>query len=285
MIERRVATADGTLLAVRTWAGTQPVAFLLVHGLASNARMWDGVAEHLKARGYASAAVDQRGHGHSDKPDDGYDFATLSADLASVIDALGWRRAIVAGQSWGANVALELAVRHPDKVVAVACVDGGTMDLGARFATWEQCARALTPPSTAGMAAVDLEAMMRASHTDWPESGILGALANFDHRDDGTVAPWLSIAHHLSILHHMWEQRPIELYTELKQPVLLVPAANAAAPREWAESKRADVAGAQAALATARTRWFDPADHDIHAQFPAELADTLASCVDDGFFS
>ena len=42
--------------------------FVLIHGLASNARMWDGVGAALAERGYASIAVDLRGHGRSPKP-------------------------------------------------------------------------------------------------------------------------------------------------------------------------------------------------------------------------
>ena len=69
-------------------AGDVPV--LLVHGLASNARLWDGVALHLARRGHRVVAVDQRGHGRSSKPDDGYDMANVANDLRLLIDELGW---------------------------------------------------------------------------------------------------------------------------------------------------------------------------------------------------
>ena len=51
----------------RTW--------VLTHGLASNARLWDGVARRLAEAGHRVVTVDQRGHGQSSKPDDGYDVA------------------------------------------------------------------------------------------------------------------------------------------------------------------------------------------------------------------
>lgn len=78
-----VPVADGLRLHARCWPGDGP-AFLVVHGLSSNARTWDGVAEVLSGSGHAVTAVDQRGHGRSDKPDDGYDFATLAEDLATL---------------------------------------------------------------------------------------------------------------------------------------------------------------------------------------------------------
>jgi pimeloyl-ACP methyl ester carboxylesterase len=56
--------------------------FVLLHGLSSNCRTWEFVAARLTAAGHYVVAVDQRGHGLSDKPSTGYDFATITADLA-----------------------------------------------------------------------------------------------------------------------------------------------------------------------------------------------------------
>ena len=77
METRRVPVAPGIDLAVDTWPPTVPAAaatsdaapFVLVHGLASNARMWDGVACELADRGHLAVTVDLRGHGRSAKPD------------------------------------------------------------------------------------------------------------------------------------------------------------------------------------------------------------------------
>ena len=121
-----------------------------MHGLASNARLWDGVARHLASLGHRVVAIDPRGHGRSSKPDDGYDMTTVADDLMLLIDALGWQRPGIAGQSWGGNVVLELAHRHPDAVTTIACVDGGFIDLGVRFPVWDDAATALTPPRLAG---------------------------------------------------------------------------------------------------------------------------------------
>ena len=87
----------------------------------------------LVNRGDGTAAVDLRGHGGSSTPDDGYDFATVAADLVAVAGALGMDRPVVAGQSWGGNVVLELARRHPHHVTQVVCVDGGVIELSRQF--------------------------------------------------------------------------------------------------------------------------------------------------------
>lgn len=120
----RVAGMGGVRLRVLLHPGGG-IPFLLVHGLASNARMWDGVASRLSAAGHPSAAVDRRAHGESDGSDEGFDFATLAADLAAVAGHCFDRPVVAVGQSWGGNVVLELARRHPDRVGAVGLVDGG----------------------------------------------------------------------------------------------------------------------------------------------------------------
>ncbi len=107
-VERFVTTRH-LRLAMRDWNGVESdrPPLVLVHGLASNARIWDLVAPYLQAR-FRVVAIDQRGHGQSDKPDDGYDYDTVSDDLVAAVAALGFRRPVIIGHSWGAGVALHL---------------------------------------------------------------------------------------------------------------------------------------------------------------------------------
>ena len=60
----RSVPGDGVRLHARDWGGDGPPVILL-HGLASNCRIWDGVAPLLAAAGFRTVAVDQRGHGES----------------------------------------------------------------------------------------------------------------------------------------------------------------------------------------------------------------------------
>jgi len=249
------------------------VPFLLVHGLASNARMWDGVAEVLAAAGHPVVAVDQRGHGRSSKPDEGYDFTTIVSDLVALIAALGWDRPVVAGQSWGGNVVIELAATHPDVLSAVAAVDGGFIDLGSRFTTWDECSQVLAPPRLVGTPLATIEAWMRRANPDWPESGIEGSLANFEVRPDGTIAPWLTFDRHMMILEALYSHRPSTRFQRVAVPALMIPADTGDVA--WTHDKQEAVAAAVAALPNGRARWFSPAHHDIHAQHPVELAQVL----------
>ena len=275
-----VPVADGVCLSIiaRDAApDTTPGApVLLVHGLASNARMWDGVADELAHRGQRSVAVDQRGHGHSDAPDTGYDFATLAADLIAVMDATGLQRPVVAGQSWGAHVVLELAVRHPDRVSGVVCVDGGLGLLRAQLPDWATAEVAMTPPDMVGTPIGELEGRIRAWHADWPESGITGTLANFRVRDDGTIEPWLSRRRHMAIARELWEHEPVALYPRLGMPALLLVAEGAKADKP----RRQAVDAILAAAPGVRVEWFRPGDHDIHAQYPERVAAAIARLSD-----
>jgi pimeloyl-ACP methyl ester carboxylesterase len=292
MRTERVPVAPGVDLAVDCWeaAGADGIAseaavgasprpsFLLVHGLASNARMWDGVAEALTGAGFQALTVDLRGHGRSSKPDDGYDVPTVADDVAALIAAMSLDRPIVAGQSWGGNVVLELAARHPAATRAIALVDGGWLDLQAAFPDWETCRTTLAPPRLAGTPAVDVEGYIRSAHPDWPETGIRGTLANFEVRPDGTIAPWLTYDRHLVVLRGLWEHRPAERYGSVTVPVLLCPADSG----DGGEGARkvAAVEAAAAAIPRARVEWFR-GDHDIHAQHPVELAQALATLAVD----
>ena len=281
---------DGDVgLTVDLWptSATPTAAFLLVHGLASNAHLWWGSARRLAELGHPAATVDQRGHGRSDKPAGGYTLDRACDDLVAVVDELrtsepGWDGVVmIAGQSWGANVALELGYRRPDAFAGVVCVDGGTIELSGRFPDWEACAEALAPPPTTGRPAADIESFLRQAHPDWPEEGLAAQMANFLLREDGTVEPRLSFDNHMQLLRALWDHRPTTRYPEVRVPVLFVPADNGT-PSTWASDKRSSVDAAVAAIPRAEAHWFSPADHDIHAQFPVELADVIHAAATHG---
>lgn len=282
--------ASGVELHCLRWDASEEVGsaerpWILTHGLASNARLWDGVARRLAARGHLVVTVDQRGHGGSSKPDHGYDVATCADDLALLIGALeldGAMRPAVAGQSWGGNVVLELAHRHPADVAAIACVDGGFIDLQARFAEWDDCRTALAPPTLAGTPVATMERWLARSASDWPAEGRAGTMANFEVRDDGTIAPWLTFERHLEVLHGLWQHVPSAVYPNVEVPTLLIAADTGDVG--WTDSKEDAVDAAVDALARGRAHWFRPAHHDVHAQQPEAVAELLHTATTDPDF-
>lgn len=117
--ERRLET---TRLAVNVReTGSGPVAIFL-HGITAVGAVWDPVIERL-AGSFRAIAVDQRGHGQSDKPPDGYSADELSSDVVSLVEALGSGPAIVVGHSLGARNAVVAAARRPDVIRSVVAVE------------------------------------------------------------------------------------------------------------------------------------------------------------------
>jgi pimeloyl-ACP methyl ester carboxylesterase len=94
---------------------------VLVHGLLMNRHMFDRLGPALAKRGNRVICVDLLGHGRSDQPGDLrlYSMPLFAKQVIALLDHLGLERAVVGGTSLGANIALELAVHHPERVKAL----------------------------------------------------------------------------------------------------------------------------------------------------------------------
>jgi pimeloyl-ACP methyl ester carboxylesterase len=88
---------------------------LLVHGWPQTWYAWRMLMPAL-ARDFSVVAVDQRGIGLSDKPQDGYDTGTLANDMVALMDALGHRRFAMYGTDVGMPIAYALAADRPDRL-------------------------------------------------------------------------------------------------------------------------------------------------------------------------
>lgn len=91
---------------------------VLVHGLLMNRHMYDRLGPEFASRGYRVVCVDVLGHGRSDRPEDLrlYSMPLFARQVAALLDHLDAPEAVVGGTSLGANVALELATRRPERV-------------------------------------------------------------------------------------------------------------------------------------------------------------------------
>jgi pimeloyl-ACP methyl ester carboxylesterase len=102
--------ANGLNLHYLDWGGAQPPA-LLLHATGFLSAVWGPIAEGLSQR-YRVLALDQRGHGDSDKPGSGYHRLDFVADLRAFLDALELEDIIGIGHSAGAaNIACCEALR------------------------------------------------------------------------------------------------------------------------------------------------------------------------------
>ena len=100
---------------------------LLLHGNPMTHVTWHKIAEQL-AREYHVVATDLRGYGDSSAPEPGenhvnYSFRAMAQDQIEVMQALGFKRFMVAGHDRGARTAHRMALDHPDCVIKVALID------------------------------------------------------------------------------------------------------------------------------------------------------------------
>ncbi|MDB5410910.1 MAG: putative lactone hydrolase [Rhodospirillales bacterium] len=103
---RSAIARDGCRLAYRLLAGrTKNFRLVLVHSLAMDGNFWSRAADLLR-KDADILVYDCRGHGKSDKPPGPYTVELFADDLADLLDAVGWRSAVVAGVSMGGSVTL-----------------------------------------------------------------------------------------------------------------------------------------------------------------------------------
>lgn len=112
----------GIYLGVEQAGNGQPVVVFL-HGITANGRVWDPVVEKLSHR-YSCVAVDQRGHGVSDKPESGYSHIEFSDDIRKLAEYLAPASGVVlVGHSLGARNAIVAAARFPAIVRGIVAID------------------------------------------------------------------------------------------------------------------------------------------------------------------
>lgn len=88
---------------------------VLILGLGSDVSQYAWMIEEF-ARTFRVIAFDNRGSGRTDRPREGYAIATMTDDLEGLLEALSIKDAHVLGISMGSRIALDLAVRYPDRV-------------------------------------------------------------------------------------------------------------------------------------------------------------------------
>jgi epoxide hydrolase 4 len=122
-LEHRFAEVDGVRLHYAE-AGEGPLVVLL-HGFPEFWYSWRHQIPALADAGFRAVAVDMRGYNVSSKPRGvrAYRGEALAGDVRALIRALGEERAHVVGHDWGALVAWETAMRHPEVVERLAILN------------------------------------------------------------------------------------------------------------------------------------------------------------------
>ncbi len=111
-------------------AGSKPV--VLCHGWPELAYSWRHQIEPLARAGYHVIVPNQRGYGHSSRPEAvaDYDAEHLCADLTGLLDHYGYDNALFVGHDWGAIVVWALSLLHPQRLAGVINLSVPFLDRG-----------------------------------------------------------------------------------------------------------------------------------------------------------
>jgi pimeloyl-ACP methyl ester carboxylesterase len=128
-----VVRANGLSIHVQQLAPPEPAAgtgaaptAVMIHGLALDtlASWYLTLANPLAAAGFNVVMYDLRGHGHTERPAEGYRLDDFVDDLAGLLAALDIAGPVhLFGNSFGGTIAFGYAARHPERVAAIATVE------------------------------------------------------------------------------------------------------------------------------------------------------------------
>lgn len=238
-----------------------PPPILLLHGLSSNARYWDRVAGQIPDR--RRVALDLTPADPADAT-----MAELIADVAYAIRDLGLGSPVVVGHSWGAGLALEFVVAHPELASGFVFIDGPVHGV-ARIFTWDEVQASMQPPfrhyASTAEAVADSQAYLREA---WGADLEPYVEAGLRVDGEGFIAK-LTAPVRLRILRDLHDSDPEQLWPNVQVPASALIARKHDA-RIAAATDRGVARLAEIAPDVAIKRFATP--HDIPLYAPAEVA-------------
>jgi pimeloyl-ACP methyl ester carboxylesterase len=117
-------TANSVKLHYLDWGGKGET-ILFLHGLGDTAHIFDDLAPKF-AKQFHVLGLTRRGHGQSEKPEAGYDTATLIEDIRQFLDALRLKRVVLVGHSLAGDELTRFAGDYPDRVIKLVYLDAAS---------------------------------------------------------------------------------------------------------------------------------------------------------------
>ena len=198
---------------------------VLIHGVCGHAGAWSAVATAL-ASTMRPIAVDLRGHGASQwSATHDYATTTHAADVLGVLDALDLDRVSLVGSSWGALIALAVAVAQPDRVDRLVLVDIEP--------SFEQSETDVAPRPHAFTSAAEVFAFERGRNPNAPDRVLAAVAAASVRPGPGGLVPWFD-----PYFYDRWPHRRDDWWDALATvltPTLVVHAAQSFVRREVTE--------------------------------------------------
>jgi len=265
------------------WGGDGPPVVAL-HGLASSSHWYDIVIPLLRDH-YRIIAPDQRGHGQTTQATTGYDWATLSGDVARLMDHVGMDQATVLGHSWGGNVATNMAAHYPDRVNRVVMIDGGFLGgQNSRDTNWEEFSQRVRPRDVSGKRDEFLD-RLRVQLADCWSDDLERIVQTMVYEDaEGQIRDILHPDNHAQVIRAMWDQPPATVLPQITCPAMIVAAGPRAdrAGSDFSIRREEMVAAAAENLKDGQVHWIPNTIHDIGYHKPVELADLIKGFIPAG---
>lgn len=254
-----VTLRSGVRLSCAERGGASGTALVLLPGLGDSWRSYQPLMEQLP-RSLRAIAVSQRGHGDSDRPEQGYGLADFATDVRDLLDELSIESALVVGHSLGASVALRFGCDHPERALGLALL-GAFADCRDNPAVLElqaQLARLGDPVDTGFLRDFQLATLARPIRAELLEQLVQESRALPVHAWRAIVAGLLSAEGGVPL-------------SRLRVPTLLL----------WGDRDafvpRGDQERLLAALPAARLLTFPGGGHSLHWEDPDESARELAA--------
>jgi pimeloyl-ACP methyl ester carboxylesterase len=284
MHARKLPLATGLTYNVLEWDGPPAVTdltFVLVHGFTDLGYAWHDVAERLAGHGHV-IAPDLRGHGDSDWVGSGgyYYFMDYLADLDDVISKLARRRVVLVGHSMGGSVSAYYTGMRPERVAALALLEGlgppdmADLDGPLRTAMWIDTWRIARSKATP-MPSIDEAVRRLRKHDDRLDEALARRLAEVGTRATERGVVWKHDPLHLTFGPYAFRlEVAMRYWQRITCPVLIVDGADSRLNLPVDERARR-----RAQFANHRHVVVDDAGHAIPRHQPARVAELILGLV------
>lgn len=226
--------AGAVELQVREYEQNGEVVIFLHFG-GGNLMMWQGVVPHFQDD-YHLVLVDLRGHGKSDKPQQGYHIEQMAEDVTAVMEHLELGKAHLVGSSLGAEVGLSLAASYPERVLSLV-LDGALFSEAGPYGLFEGSEEEFKEDAAQRLEKIrnnppkeypSVDALVEASRKAFEEYGWWSDIYDSVKRYDAVktsegkyISSWGLIAGDYT--QHYLFYRFEEYYKKLRCPILMLP--------------------------------------------------------------
>lgn len=243
--------------------GRLPLVFL--HGLLGFSANWGKIWPFFEPS-RACLVLDQRGHGKSFHPPNGYSPSDYAEDLRQILDELGWKKIHLVGHSMGGRVAMQFAQDHAEHVESLVLEDSGAEARPDRLAWIQGLLGGIPTPFP------DRESANRFFQEKYTHDTLLGGFlhANLRAREDGAYDWRFFPPGMIETIASGRAKDAMEVFRGLKQPTLLIRGGKSE------EFRSEEAARMQKSREGVQLETIPEAGHFVHAQMPQAFNDILA---------